>query len=29
MVETIARWGNNALLVTLLVMTYAVVISLR
>jgi hypothetical protein len=29
MVETVARWGHNALLVTLLVMTYAVVISLR
>jgi hypothetical protein len=29
MVETIARWGHNALLVTLAVMTYAVVIALR
>jgi hypothetical protein len=29
MVETVARWGHNALLVTLAVMTYAVVISLR
>jgi hypothetical protein len=29
MVETIARWGHNALLVTLAVMTYAVIISLR
>jgi hypothetical protein len=29
MVETIARWGNNALIVALLVTTYAVFISLR
>jgi hypothetical protein len=29
MVETTARWGTNALIVTLLVMTYAVFISLR
>jgi hypothetical protein len=29
MVETVARWGHNALLVTLAVMTYAIVISLR
>jgi hypothetical protein len=29
MTETVARWGHNALLVTLAVMTYAVVISLR
>ncbi|MEA3173204.1 MAG: hypothetical protein QOF42_615 [Gammaproteobacteria bacterium] len=29
MVETVARWGNNALLLTWAVMTYAVVISLR
>jgi hypothetical protein len=29
MIETVARWGHNALLVTLAVMTYAVVISLR
>jgi hypothetical protein len=29
MVETVARWGNNALLVTLAVMTYAVLIALR
>ena len=29
MVETVARWGHNALLVTLAVMTYAVFISLR
>jgi hypothetical protein len=29
MIETVARWGHNALLITLAVMTYAVVISLR
>jgi hypothetical protein len=29
MIETVARWGHNALLLTLAVMTYAVVISLR
>ena len=29
MVETVARWGHNALLVTLAVMTYAVLIALR
>jgi hypothetical protein len=28
MVETVSRWGHNTLLLTLLVMTYAVVISL-
>jgi hypothetical protein len=29
MIDTVARWGHNALLITLAVMTYAVVISLR
>jgi hypothetical protein len=29
MVELVARWGHNTLLITLAVMTYAVVISLR
>jgi hypothetical protein len=29
MIEAVARWGHNALLFTLAVMTYAVVISLR
>jgi hypothetical protein len=28
MVETVSRWGNEALLISLALMTYAVVISL-
>ncbi len=29
MVETVSRWGNEALLITFAIMTCAVVISLR
>jgi hypothetical protein len=29
MVETVSRWGNNALLITFLLLTYAVFIVLR
>lgn len=29
MVETVSRWGNSALLVTLLLLTYVVLIALR
>jgi hypothetical protein len=29
MVETVSKWGHSALLVTFLLMTYAVVITLR
>jgi hypothetical protein len=29
MVEVVSRWGNNTLMVTFLLITYAVVITLR
>jgi hypothetical protein len=29
MVETVSRWGHSALLITFLLMTYAVLITLR
>jgi hypothetical protein len=29
MVEMVSRWGNNALMITFLLMTYALVIYLR
>ncbi|MEA3140906.1 MAG: hypothetical protein QOK23_3075 [Gammaproteobacteria bacterium] len=29
MLELVSRWGNNALMVTFLLITYAVVITLR
>jgi hypothetical protein len=29
MIEVVSRWGNNALMVTFLLITYAVLITLR
>jgi hypothetical protein len=29
MVELVSRWGNNALMITFLLVTYAVLITLR
>jgi hypothetical protein len=29
MIETVSRWGNNTLMVTFLLITYAVLITLR
>ena len=29
MLELVSRWGNNALMITFLLITYAVVITLR